>query len=320
MRAWIIVLAALAAAGCAAPPRQAPNGYYLVEGSFVADRGPDGNSIFLDSPDGLILVDSARHPAHRDKLLGYARARGRPIVALLNTHWHLDHGTGNAEILTAFPGAELYATRAIDGALAGFFPRSRASAQRHLDSGAATPEQRAEIERAFQVMDHPDSLWPTRPVEDSADMVIGGRPLRINVARFAATEADLWIHDERNGLVIAGDLVVASVPFMDTACPDGWRRALDDLASIDFTTLIPGHGEPMDKAAFLTWRSAFGNLLDCAESESSRQDCILGWRRDAAMFIPAGDEERIGGAVGYYLDTRLRAAPDERDHYCSAGT
>ena len=151
-------------------------------------------------------------------------------------------------------------------------------------------------------------------------MVIGGRPLRINVARFAATEADLWIHDERNGLVIAGDLVVASVPFMDTACPDGWRRALDDLASIDFTTLIPGHGEPMDKAAFLTWRSAFGNLLDCADSESSRHECILGWRRDAAMFIPAGDEERIGGAVGYYLDTRLRAAPDERDHYCSAGT
>ena len=112
MRAWIIVLAALAAAGCAAPPRQAPNGYYLVEGSFVADRGPDGNSIFLDSPDGLILVDSGRHPAHRDKLLGYARARGQPIVALLNTHWHLDHSTGNAEILAAFPGAQLYATRA----------------------------------------------------------------------------------------------------------------------------------------------------------------------------------------------------------------
>lgn len=320
MRASIIVLAALAAAGCAAPPRQAPIAYHLVEGSFVANRGPDGNSVFLDSPDGLILVDSGRHPAHRDKLLGYAQARGRPIVALLNTHWHLDHSTGNAEILAAFPGAELYATRAIDGALAGFFPRSRASAQRHLDSGQATPEQRAEIERAFRVMDHPDSLRPTRPVEESADLAIGGRQLRLNVARFAATEADLWVHDQRTGLVIAGDLVVASVPFMDTACPDGWRRALDTLASTEFTILIPGHGDPMDRNAFLAWRSAFGNLLDCAASDRRRQDCILGWRRDAARFIPAGDEERIGGAVGYYLDTRLRAAPDERNRYCSAGT
>ncbi len=320
MKASIIVLAALAAAGCATPPRQAPIDYHLVLGSFVADRGPDGNSVFLDSPDGLILVDSGRHPAHRDKLLGYAQARGRPIVALLNTHWHLDHSTGNAEILAAYPDADLYATRAIEGALAGFFPRSRASAQRHLDSGQATPEQRAEIERAFRVMDHPDSLRPTRPVEESADMVIGGRPLRVNVARFAATEADLWIYDERIGLVIAGDLVVASVPFMDTACPEGWRRALDRIAETPFDTLIPGHGESMNRAQFLVWRAAFDNLLDCGGSTRTRQQCIDLWLNDASPFIAAGDERRIGEMVGYYIDTRLRAEPEERSRFCSAGT
>ncbi|HET9428600.1 MAG TPA: MBL fold metallo-hydrolase [Allosphingosinicella sp.] len=320
MKALITIMAVVGLAGCSARPAPRPSAYHVVAGSFVPDRGPDGNSIFLESPAGLILVDTGRHPAHRDRLLAHAQARRQPIVAVVNTHWHLDHSTNNADIRAAYPGAELYATTAIEGALTGFFPRSRGFAQRHLDSGQATPEQRTEILRAFQVMDHPEYLRPTRPVTESADRAIGGRRLRINVAHFAATEADLWIQDRSAGLVIAGDLVVAPVPFMDTACPEGWRRALDELAATEFTTLVPGHGEVMDKPQFLTWRTAFNNLLDCGVSSRDRQDCIEGWQRDAAIFIPAGDERRIAVMVGYYLDTRLRASPEERDRYCSPGT
>ena len=31
----------------------------------------------------------------------------------------------------------------------------------------------------------------------------------------------------------------------------------------------------------LAWRTAYGNLLDCAASDRPRDDCIGGWRRDA---------------------------------------
>ena len=105
---------------------------------------------------------------------------------------------------------------------------------------------------------------------------------------------------------------------MDTACAEGWRRALDRLAATPFTTLIPGHGAPMDRPAFLAWRTAYNNLLDCAASPAARDACIAGWRRDAARFIGAGREGLIDQMTGYYIDTRLRAAPDERDRYCRA--
>jgi glyoxylase-like metal-dependent hydrolase (beta-lactamase superfamily II) len=322
MKAIITALATFALAACATPQELAPPGFHLVPGSFVANRGPDGNSIFLDTRGGLILVDTGRHPAHRDKLLAYAQQRGRPIIAVFNTHWHLDHSTGNAEIRAAYPQAELYATNAIEGALVGFFPQSRAGAEQFLASGQASAEQRAEIERGFDTMDHPERLRPTRPVLDSGEMVIDGRRLQVNVARFAATEADLWIYDRRARLAIVGDLVVDAVPFMDTACPESWRRALGEVAATPFETLIPGHGAPMNRAQFDSWRTAFNNLLDCGASDRSRQDCIDGWRRDAAQFIAAGDERRIGGAVGYYIDSRLRASPEEQQHYCRplAGT
>ena len=314
-KGFILAAAALVGA-CATGGSLRLTGWHLVPGSFDAGRGPDGNSIFLGAPEGLILVDTGRHPAHRDRLLAYAAQRGRPIVGVVNTHWHLDHSSGNRAIRAAHPRAELYATDAIEGARARFFPQSRAAAEAFLASGQATPERRAEIERDVATMSDPASLRPTRPVVRSGPIEIGGRRLQLNVARFAATEADIWIHDPPARLVIAGDLVVAPVPFMDTACPEGWQRALGEIASVPFETLIPGHGAPMSRPQFLEWRGAFDNLLSCAGSDAPRQQCIDGWLRDAAAFIPAGDERRIGAMVGYYLDSRLRGAPEERQSWC----
>ena len=311
----IVVFAWALLAGCAtAGPRSLA--WHVVPGTLQPNRGPDGNSIFLDAPDGLILIDTGRHPAHRDRLLSFARQRGRPIAAIVNTHWHLDHSTGNAEIRAAYPRAELYATTAVEGALVGFFPQSRASTERYLASGQATPEQRAEIARGFAAMDNPDALRPTRPVNSSADITVAGRPLRLNVARFAATEGDLWIYDAAQKLVIAGDLVVAPVPFMDTACPEGWKKALEDVAAMPFQTLIPGHGAPMNRSQFLQWKGAFDHFVDCGKSTRPKEECVAGWKRDAAPFIDAAHSNYVTEAAAYYIETRLRSSSEEQQKYC----
>lgn len=306
----------LSGAASAQPPREA---YHFIPGSVVPDRGPDGNSVFIEAPDGLILVDTGRHPEHRDLLLAYARQRGRPIAAIVNTHWHLDHTTGNAELRAAFPRAEVYASRALERALRGFFVRSRASTQRAIDAGHVPERRRAEIARGFAAMDNPDALRATRPVTGSGEVRIAGRRLRVNLARFAATEGDVWLYDPVARVAIVGDLVVGPVPFMDTACPEGWRRALAEIAGTPFRTLIPGHGAPMSRAEFTAWRSAFEAFVDCGQSDRPRAQCVAGWRRDAARFIPAGGEAMIDGLAGYYVDSRLRAAPEERRRYCEDG-
>jgi glyoxylase-like metal-dependent hydrolase (beta-lactamase superfamily II) len=308
----LLALLALMLAG-AGPAQE--KGWHLVPGTFEPGRGPDGNSVFLDAPEGLILIDTGRHPAHQEKLLAYARERGRPIAAIVNTHWHLDHSGGNAEIRAVYPRVEIYASTAVEGALTGFFPQSRKAAEEFLASGKASPELAAEIRRDFAAMDDVASLRATRPVTRSGEVRIAGRRLQVNLARFAATEGDVWIYDRRSKLVVAGDLVVGPVPFFDTGCPEGWREALGALAARPFATLIPGHGAPMTKPQFLQWRTAFDNLLDCAATDREKETCIAGWKRDAAAFIPAGDP-RIDGMVGYYLETRLRAPQAEREKYC----
>ena len=305
----LAVLAACSSASQAAS-------YHLIPGSFVANRGPDGNSVFLDTKEGLILVDTGRHPEHRDKLLAYAKARGRPIVAIFNTHWHLDHTTGNAELRAAYPQARVHGTSAVEGALVGFFPDSRKSTEEFLKSGQASAAQRAEIERGFYVMDHPETLRATDVIEAPRTMTVDGRRLDVKISKFAATEGDLWLIDPEDRLAIVGDLVVATVPFMDTACPEGWRAALAEVSQAQWDTLIPGHGDPMTRPQFETWRTAFNALVDCGRSARPVAECADGWVSDARPFVAAGDEKRIKGMVDYYVNSRLRSSPEEQQKYC----
>ena len=318
MRSVAIILAALLCLGTAASAAPDSSRWHLIPGQIDPEgrKGPDGNSVFLDAPEGLILIDTGRHPEHSAALLAYARERGRPVAAIVNTHWHLDHSTGNTEIRAAFPNAPLYTSNAIENALTGFLAEGRRTMQERLAAGGVPETRRAEVARFLDTMEHPERLRPTRPVTGAGMQTIAGRRLQVNLAAHAATEGDVWIYDPEARLAVVGDLVVGLVPFMDTACAEGWRAALDRIAATPFTTLIPGHGEPMDRTAFLAWRAAFNAIVDCGRSDRPRADCIAGWRRDAARFIPAGSERVAEGLAGHYLDSRLRSSSEERARYC----
>ena len=287
----------------------------VVAGAFPPDRGPDGNSVILRAPRGLIVVDTGRHPAHQDKLLAFARQAGAPITAIVNTHWHLDHSGGNAELRAVYPDAEIVATRAVEGALVGFFPKGRAQGDALIASGKATPQQIEDIQLGRAAIDDTRNLLPTRPIARSGPVEIAGRSLDLHVAPFAATEADLWIYDAATRTVIAGDLVVAEVPFFDSGCPEGWRAALGEIAATPFVRLIPGHGDPMTRDAFARWRAAFDALLDCAASPAAVATCVSGWRAGATAFIPAGDEARIDEYTAYYVTEILRS-PAAHERFC----
>ena len=88
-----------------------------------------------------------------------------------------------------------------------------------------------------------------------------------------------------------GDLVVDIVPFMDTACADGWSKALGEVAKVPFTSLIPGHGPVMTRDDFATWRTAYDNFVNCGHSDAAKEKCVDGWSRDAATFIDAAHKD-----------------------------
>jgi glyoxylase-like metal-dependent hydrolase (beta-lactamase superfamily II) len=309
MRLLMLGLLAVGAAAAAEP-------YHLIPGAVPLDSGPDGNSVVLDAPRGLIVFDTGRHPEHAQAILDYAKARRRPIAAIVNSHWHLDHTTGNWDIRQAYPRVRVYASNALHGALETFLKDSRADTDKMLADPKTSAATRDQLLRGRAVIDHPQRIAPNHVVAKSGAMSIAGRRLDVHLAKFAATEGDVWLYDPTTRVVIAGDLVVGLVPFMDTACPEGWSRALDQIAATPFRTLIPGHGAVMNRADFLQWRKAYNRFVDCGRSKADEKQCVAGWQHDAAKFIDDEHRKYVDEAAAYYLETRLRSSPQEQRRFC----
>jgi glyoxylase-like metal-dependent hydrolase (beta-lactamase superfamily II) len=262
------------------------------------------------------VVDTGRHPEHAKAILDYARERRRPIAAIVNSHWHLDHTTGNWDIRQAYPQVQVYASNALEGALATYLKKGRADADKVLADPKTPAARRDQILRGRAVIDHPERIRPNHVVSASGEMKIAGRKLDVHLAKFAASEGDVWLYDPKAKLAIVGDLVVDIVPFMDTACADGWLKALGEIERTPFTTLIPGHGPVMTRADFTAWATAFENFVDCGNSTAPKEQCVAGWEKDAARFIDAEHRQYVRDAADYYLTTRLRSSPEEQQLYC----
>lgn len=311
------LLITMIAAGCAAPARPGPSTPMVIAGSYSAERQPDGNTIIFEQSAGLIVVDTGRHLEHQQKILKFAAARGKPVTILVNTHWHLDHSGGNAEIRAAYPNARLYTSNAVAEALEGFLARSLERGRARLADSNLNDAEKAQTRLGVSAIEDRRNLLPDVPV--TGTMRIGQRPgIELHVAPNAATKADVWIWDPGSRTLVAGDLVVVPAPFFDTACPEGWQEALTALSATPFETLIPGHGAAMNRSQFDGYRVAFDALVACGRAAEAKRVCIDGWLRDAAQFLPT-DEDRKNAELllDYYIDEIMRNA-EKREEYCGS--
>src|SRR5436190_7745946 len=307
----LLLAATMLATACATGPGQPPASaartareiapdVFLIPGDVPEERGPDGNTVIFRGRDGLVVVDTGRHVQHSDAILAFAAADHRPIVAIVNTHWHLDHSSGNRRLLGVFPQAPVYTSRAVDRALAdgGFLARGVAPAQERLARADLSTLQRDETNLFLATMAAADALRPTAALERSQPLRVAGKALDAHVVEHAVTDADVWLYDPATRLAVVGDLVTLPAPFLDTACPRAWREALDVVAATPFVTLVPGHGEPMSRAQFDTYRTAFGAYLACAAGDRGSADCAAEWAAGIADLQP-NDARLHAGAAPY---------------------
>ena len=310
--ASIVWLTAAAAPEVTAPPpeRIAP-GVELLRGAILPERGPDGNTVIFDAPQGLVVIDTGRHRWHSDAILALARAKDRPIAAIVNTHWHLDHTSGNGRIKVAFPNAPVYATNAVDRVLTegGFLARNLESSRSMLDDPKLSETQKEEVGIFIATMSEPEILRPDVIVQGSGETSIAGMTFDFRVTDGAVTDADIWLYDGASGVAVIGDLVTLPAPFFETACPAAWRKALDEVWALPFKTAIPGHGEPMNRDQFDTWRGEFNSYLDCVEGNAEAGQCAAAWADGIAPLNGTEEPAR-----------RWRAATRSTTSECSART
>ena len=256
----------------------------LIRGEFVPGQQPDGNTVVFEAPQGLVVVDTGRHAKHTDRIVEHAG--DRKVVAIVNTHWHLDHVSGN----TRFPDATVYASAAIESAMGGFLANYRK--QLATDAG----KHAAEIAR----IDQGDRLFPDVVVGQSQAIELGGRSFELGYFEHAATAGDVTVFDPKSKVLAAGDLVTLPAPFLDTACPARWRDALESLDAMPFEQLVPGHGRVLTHAEFGVYRKAFGELVDCETG------CAAKWKAAVDPLLDDAERRQVDDLMAYYVDLRHR--------------
>ena len=310
------------ACACACAASLIAPGTYLIEGDTAPNRLPDGNSVIIVAPQGLIVFDTGRHKEHAQKLLDFAHEQGRPIAAIINSHWHLDHVGGNPRLRTAFPDIRVYASSAIDAARKGFLADYRAQLVTESAPSSKHPEvqesMRAQMRADIALIDEGAALGPTDVIAKSAPLTIAGRGLQLHLESHAVTAGDIWVFDPETKVLLAGDLVTLPAPLFESACPARWRASLARLEKAPFDWLVPGHGAPIRKPQLTAYRKAFSHLLDCAAGNTGNDVCIDGWINDAAPVL--NDSKDVSYArtlIGYYLDNYLRHPTERIRNFCS---
>jgi glyoxylase-like metal-dependent hydrolase (beta-lactamase superfamily II) len=315
----ITVAAQAAPPPVAAPePQEVAPGVWMIPGGVLPNRQPDGNSVVFAAPEGLVVVDTGRHAWHREAILSLARRQKQDVVAIVNTHWHLDHVSGNPDLRAAYPGLRVYSSNAIDGALTGFLRASAKDSAAYLDDPKIPEEMRDDIRADLLTIEKGSALKPDVVIPASGPMTIGGLALRVSLVPDAVTAGDVWLYEPTSRVAALGDLVTLPAPFLDTACPQGWKAALDAVAGSPFELAIPGHGAPMTRAQLLLYQAAFEAFVGCSSSTRPEDECASRWA-DAIQPLLSGDpseRQRAKGMAAYYVG--LLRANGGRSKYCDA--
>lgn len=327
VKAWgLFLISVLSVAGCASgqPPGGPPDGYVgdplpdfegldragieVIKGGFPPGRQPDGNTVLLASQDSLIVFDTGRHRFHTQKIIDRAKALQKPIAAIINSHWRLDHISGNILLRERFPNVAVYNNGlALETALATFLARGRESNRKMLDDPATTPEIIDEIHIDAATVEQGERLMPTTSIEAPQVVTIGGRRLEFHTAK-GASDGDISVFDPASGVVMTGDLVTLPAPFLDTPCPKAWSAALDAVLATPFTRAIPGHGREMYRSDIMLYRNAFNALIGCSKTDAEPIACADAWAAAAAPLQdnPETDARFARGMSRNYVENVLR--------------
>jgi quinoprotein relay system zinc metallohydrolase 2 len=282
----LVLLAAAAAMPLSAAPLQveqvAPGVYVHIGQHKDFEDGYDGdiaNIGFVIGQDAVAVIDTGGAYAVGAALKQALRAITRlPVRYVINTHGHPDHVFGNAAFVDANgAGAppQFIGHAMLPEALA-----SRGDAYiRNLNKQLGGSAENSRL------------VAPTRTLQTSLTLDLGGRKLELRAWPNAHTNNDLTVFDLGTRTLWTGDLLfIERTPSIDGDIK-GWLRAMDALAEVPVLAAIPGHG-PVTR-----------DMKGALEKQRRYLETLL---RDVRSSIRQGAD---------MTDTMTRAAAAERAHW-----
>jgi glyoxylase-like metal-dependent hydrolase (beta-lactamase superfamily II) len=225
----------------------------------------DVNVTLVEGEAGLLLVDTHGSPAAARLVLDDLRAlSARPVVSVVNTHWHFDHTFGNGVVREAY---------------AAPITAHEQAAHRLATEGPAVVAAAAAREGPRdQEVAQTEIVLPDRTFSSVTTIDLGDRAVELVHPGRGHTDGDLVVRlaDPGSGadVLLAGDLVEesASPAYGDDCFPMDWPLTLDLVLGLvgPETVVVPGHGAPVRRDFVEEQRAAIGIVAETIRDLAGR--------------------------------------------------
>jgi glyoxylase-like metal-dependent hydrolase (beta-lactamase superfamily II) len=233
--------------------------------------------IVVGSNEALVF-DGGGFVAQGEQVLAKVKSvTDKPLKYVVISHWHGDHHRGIAPLVDAYPGVQIVShtftrdailgapmQRIHKGELEGGAADTAAAIQKSLekdqfiDGSPLDPQERPFFEQfVTDNKEHAVELkrmrlfTPTMTFDDRLEIDLGSRTVDLLHFGPANTKGDVILHLPALHIVASGDVVVHPVPYGFGSYPRDWANALRQIKALNYSLLIPGHGEIQRDHAYL---------------------------------------------------------------------
>lgn len=236
--------------------------YQVADNVWSAVGWNLANSVMIEAPEGLIIVDTGESVDQSRKVLAeFRKISDKPIKAIVYTHFHPDHING----VKAFVSEEqvksgevrIYAQETLldnvvtQGSLVGPILAMRSG---YSFGVALSDEDKRDMNAGLGPLAHEGAstfIAPTDTFRDSLDTTIAGLKVQfLHVPSEAPDEIVLYLPDNRvlisaevtQGPTLPNVHTLRGTKFRD---PVVWVASLDKLRAFQADVMVPLHGQPV---------------------------------------------------------------------------
>lgn len=228
--------------------------YVGVQDSSPANSYGANAGIVIGS-DAVLVVDTLISAREAERFLADIRkVTDKPIRFVVNTHAHLDHAFGNC--VFAKLGAVVIAQEREREAL----EKSAATALKDAAAFGVTEE----------MLQGTTIVVPALSFTQAARIDLGGIAVELIAAAPSHSPGSAYVWVPSRKVVFAGDVLFTDFhPYMADGDVAEWVKALDAIAALDVTAIVPGHG-PLSTKKDLKEMQAYITAFDAKAREMAK--------------------------------------------------
>jgi len=234
-----------------------------------------GNGAVIVNDDDVVVVDDHVSPAAAWVLLEEVKKiTPKPVRYVINTHFHYDHSSGN-QIFGA--GVDIIGHEFTREMLASGKPlqmslykgyvdglpnqiatlRDRVAKEQDATAKARLQTQLTSTENNLASQKELKLVPPNMTLKTEMTLFRGSREIQLRYLGRGHTAGDVVVYLPKEKVVITGDFLTAGMSNLSDSYPEEWAASLDALKKLDFTTVLPGHGEAYTDKAKIDYYQAY---------------------------------------------------------------